>query len=218
MDTKFFLEDPSILVTDMVLFPTATMTREQKLNALVRLALIITAGMYVMEYKYWSTFLLSSILLIIAIQYVAKSKPEKYTTDVSSTRENFSIVPTYLGDDFETTVVAPTFAEEWRILPPQYNEYTSVENIEPLFQEPPRPQAYPYGQYLTRTNLLPSDEYMTHQNSTGGAQSAREYVNSSFRKHRMANQEMMSKILKKRIARRFRHSSSNDTVSSFHSY
>lgn len=218
MDTKFFLEDPSILVTDMVLFPTATMTREQKLNALVRLALIITAGMYVMEYKYWSTFLLSSTLLIIAIQYIAKSKPEKFTTDMTTTRENFSIVPTYLGDDFETTVVAPTFAEEWRIPVPSYDQYTSVENLEPLFQEPPRPQAYPYGQYLTRTNLLPSDEYMTHQNSTGGAQSAREYVNSSFRKHRMAEQENYSRILKRKLNRRFRHSSSNDSVSPFHSY
>jgi hypothetical protein len=215
MDTKFFLEDPSILVTDMVIFPTANMTREQKLNALTRLAVIISAGMFVMEYNGWQTFLLSAVLILIVIQYVSKARKSS-SEDV---KENFTIVPTYMDDDFSSTVVAPTFAEEWRIPPPSYDQYTSVENLEPTWQEPVRPQSYPYGQYLTKTNLLPSDEYMTHMNPSGGARSAREYVNSSFTKHRMAYQENMMAIFKKKLNRRFRTNTANgDSFSPFHSY
>src|SRR5687768_16841256 len=98
---KFFLEDPSVLVTDMILLPTADMTREQKLNALARLAIAISVSMYVMEYKWWSTFLLSSILSIIAIQYIYKAKDSSVE---GKSQEHFSIVPTYIGDDFGTTV------------------------------------------------------------------------------------------------------------------
>lgn len=212
-DTKFFLEDPSILITDMVIFPTANMTREQKLNALTRLAIIIGAGMFVMEYSGWQTFILSSVLMLIVIQYVSKARKSG-----EELKENFTIVPTHMDDDFSSTVVAPTFAEEWRLIPPSYDQYTSVENLEPLFQEPLKPQSYPYGAYLTRTNLLPSDSYIVDMNPSGGSRSAREYVNSSFMKHRIANQENFTRIFKKKLNRRFRHNSANDTVSPFHSY
>lgn len=214
-ETKFFLEDPSILITDMVLFPTADMTREQKLNALTRLAVIISAGMYVMEYDHWQTFLLMSTLAIIVVQYVSKSKSQPVNEE---TKESFTIVPTYMDDDFGSTVVAPTFAEEWRIPPPSYDQYTSVENLTPLFQEPPRPQSYPYGQYLTKTNLLPSDEYQTHMNPSGGGRDARDFANSAFMKHRMAFQENMMRVYKKKLGRRFRHNSYDNTFSPFHSY
>jgi len=212
-NVKFWIEDPCILFTDLVFFPTVDMTQEQKLNALTRLALVISIVMYMMEYKQWLNFLLIAVLLLIIVQYSTKTKQSKETI----LKENFSIVPTYIGDDFHTTVVAPTFAEEHRVPPPAYDQYTNVDFSPTMFQEPMRPQSYPYGQYLTRTNLLPSDEYATHMNSTGGARSAREYVNSTFTKHDLAFRENMMRTHKKSLNRRFR-SNTNDTWSPYHSY
>lgn len=212
--TKFWIEDPCILLTDIVFFPTANMTREQKLNALTRLAVVIAVAMFVMDSKYWSTFLLVAVLFLVIVEYSEKSKGVKETN-----KEGFSIVPTRVGDDFHQTVVAPLFAEEVRIPPPAYEMESSVDFTDIPFEDPIRPQAYPYGQYLTRTNLLPSDEYLVHMNPTGGAKNAREFANSSFTKHTMAFRENMTRIHKKSLQKRFRHSQTeNDTWSPFSSY
>lgn len=212
--TKFWIEDPCILLTDIVFFPTANMTREQKLNALTRLAVVIAVAMFVMDSKYWSTFLLVAVLFLVVIEYSEKSKDVR-----DKNKEGFSIVPTRVGDDFHQTVVAPLFAEEVRIPPPAYEMESSVDFTDIPFEDPIRPQAYPYGQYLTRTNLLPSDEYLVHMNPTGGAKNAREFANSSFTKHTMAFRENMSRIYKKSLQKRFRHSQTeNDTWSPFSSY
>ena len=209
--TKFWVEDPCVLISDLVFFPTSDMTREQKLNALTRLAIVISAIMYMMEYKHWHTFLLVSILSLVIVEYAAKMKATKE-------KEGFSIVPTRIGDDFHETVVAPTFSEEVRVPPPAYDMYTDVEFTDIPYEEPIRPQSYPYGQYLTRTNLLPSDEYLVHQNLTGGAKTAREFVANSWTKHDMANRENLTRIYKKSLENRFRHDSLNDSWSPFHSY
>jgi hypothetical protein len=212
--TKFWIEDPCILLTDIVFFPTANMTREQKLNALTRLAVVIAVAMFVMDSKYWSTFLLISVLFLVIIEYSEKSKDAR-----GANKEGFSIVPTRVGDDFHQTVVAPLFAEEVRIPPPAYEMESSVDFTDIPFEDPIRPQAYPYGQYLTRTNLLPSDEYLVHMNLTGGAKNAREFANSSFTKHTMAFRENMTRIHKKSLQKRFRHNQTeNDTWSPFSSY
>lgn len=210
--TKFWIEDPSILFTDLVFFPTAGMTREQKLNALTRLAVVIAGAMYVMEYKHWSTFLLGSVLFLVIVEYAEKTKEGRIK------KEGFSIVPTRVGDDFHETIVAPLFAEEVRIPPPAYEMESQVDFTDIPFEEPMRPQSYPYGQYLTRTNLLPSDEYLVHMNPTGGAKTAREFANSSFTKHTMAFRENMSRIYKKSLERRFRHNNVADSFSPFTSY
>jgi hypothetical protein len=206
---KFWIEDPCVLISDLVFFPTAGMTREQKLNALTRLAVVIAVIMYAMEYKYWHTFLLVAILSLVIIEYASKIKDKK---------EGFTITPTRIGDDFHETVVAPTFSEQERIPPPAYDMYTDVEFTDIPFEEPVRPQAYPYGQYLTRTNLLPSDEYLVHMNPTGGAKTAREFVANAWTKHDMANRENLTRIYKKTLQRRFRHNNLQDSYSPFNSY
>jgi hypothetical protein len=134
--------------------------------------------------------------------------------------EHFSVVPTYVGTDFQQTIVAPTFAEEWQIPPPAYDLYTQVPYpgaSQDTFETPLQPKSYPYAQYLTRTNLLPSDEYFTHL-GCGGARTAREYINSTFLRHDLAYRENMTRLYKKRLNRRFRHNNSGDTVSPFSSY
>lgn len=216
-EVKFWIEDPSILLNDLVFFPTVDMTREQKLNALTRLAIVIAVVMYFMEYKHWLTFALIAILALVVVQYSSASR-EKCDTEKPKVIEEFTIVPTHIDDDFSTTVVAPLFAEEHRVPPPAYDHYTNVDFSPSMFQEPMRPQEYPYGQYLTRTNLLPSDEYAVHMNPSGGTQAAREYVNSTFTKHQLAFKENMMRTYHKKLNRRFRHNNTNDTWSPFHSY
>lgn len=228
--TKFWLQDPCILFMDLAFIPTKDMSRTEKLNALTRLVLIISTVMYFLEYKQWSTFLVCGILLVIVIYCMEDSKgkmadgTEDILTNIPSTEnenfvEGFSIVPTYLGTDFDQTIVSPTFAEEWQIPPPAYDLYTQTPytgDERETFETPLTPQSYPYGQYLTKTNLLPSDEYYTHM-GCGGTNQAREYVNSTFLRHDLAFRENMTRLYKKSLERRFRHNT-QDTYSPFHSY
>lgn len=212
-DQKFWAENPCVLVTDMKVFPTAEMSTNEKLNALTRLAIIVAIIMYFMKYPHWFVFISIALLVIVLLKYAkpdGKESPE--------TREDFTIVPTYVGTDFQQTTVSPTYSEEWQIPPPAYDIYTQVPHPDnpDTFQAPLRPQSYPYGQYLTRTNLLPSDEYYTHL-GCGGPQSAREYVNSTFLRHDLAFRDNMTRIYKKSLARRFRHGC-QDSYSPYHSY
>ncbi len=238
MTTKsdiFWIENPCKLFTSFAIFPSNDMSKAEKFNALTRLALIISMIMYFMRYKHTVTFLVMAILVIVALNYsneeryngkvkngcldgIKLTEPSQLETDTRNIEE-FTIVPTYLGTDFQQVTTVPTFAEEWQIPPPAYDLYTNVpydKEGRDTFDIPPIPQSYPYGQYLTKTNLLPSDEYYTHL-GCGGAKTAREYVNSTFLRHSLANQDNMTRLLKKKLNRRFRHNS-NDTYSPYHSY
>ena len=221
--TKFWVEDLCVLFTDLALFPTTEMTNPEKLNALTRLIIIITIIMYFMTYEYWFMFLVLSILVIVILNCSASENfgRNKKNEDNSGSNiiEDFTIVPTYVGTDFQQTVVAPTFAEFCLKQPTAYDIYTQVPYpgaASDTFMKPMQPQSYPYGQYLTRTNLLPSDEYYTHL-GCGGTRTAREYINSTFLRHDLARRENMIRIFKKKLNRRFRHNC-QDTVSPYHSY
>lgn len=227
----FWVEDPCVLFSDLALFPTTNMTKTEKLNALTRLAIVAAIVMYFMKYEHWFMFLVLSILVIVVINYAGASENFKLrreaevsdndkSSDDNDNVEEFTIVPTYVGTDFQQTVVAPTFAEEWQIPPPAYDIYTQVPYpgaASDTFMKPLQPQSYPYGQYLTRTNLLPSDEYYTHL-GCGGARTAREYINSTFLRHDLAHRENMIRIFKKKLNRRFRQAGCSDTVSPYYSY
>jgi len=201
----FWAEDPCELFSKPSVFPIVGTPREEKLNAITRLSLIISLVLYTMGSDQWLIFLLLALLVIMIIYCSNKKRKEKFT-----------VVPTYQSNDFQQTTVAPLFAEEWQIPPPAYDLHVSVPDPEDTFQTPLEPASYPYGQYLTRTNLLPSDEYYTHQ-GCGSPRSAREYINSTFLRHRLATQDNFTRIYKKKLARQFRNSC-NDSFSPYHSY
>ncbi len=208
---RFWVEDPCVLLINIKPIPLPSMTKNEKLNALTRMAIITSGVLYAFKYEYWFSFLILSVLAILLLKYMGKKD------DVDDVKEGFTVVPTYANPDYQTTTVAPLFAEEWQIYPPAYDLY---ENQPPdiTFEEPMTPQSYPYGQYLTRTNLLPSDEYGTHM-LNGGSKQAREYVNNSFLRHDMAHREEMTRLYKKKLERRFKHSSGiGDTFSPFSGY
>jgi hypothetical protein len=216
-EKKFWVKDPCILFSDPQVFPTNNMTKAEKLNALSRLAIIIAIGMYFMKYENWLVFLTLSLLIIILLYYSTSSK--NGAGSKSDPPEEFTVTPTYIGTDLQQTIVAPTFAEEWQVPPPAYDLYTQVpsEGMSD-FETPLQPQAYPYGAYMTRTNLLPSDEYYTHM-GCGGARTARSYVNSTFLRNDLAYRENLTRLYKKKLARRFRSNGvGGDTFSPYSSY
>ena len=219
----FWAKDPCALFQSYSIFPTPEMSKNEKLNALTRLIICITAIMYYMKYEFWFTFLILALLLIVILAYAGgNGESFQLSETLKNTEEpqieKFTVTPTYVGTDFQQTVVSPTFSEEWQIPPPAYDIYTNVPplNDPQTFETPLKPQSYPYGQYLTRTNLLPSDEYYT-QLGCGGARSARSYVNSTYLRNDLAFRENMTRLYKKRLNRRFRHNC-NDTFSPYMSY
>ena len=64
MGQKFWLDDITALFSNLTPFPTSEMTFDEKLNALTRLAIIVSIVLYYYEYQYWSMFLIMSILII----------------------------------------------------------------------------------------------------------------------------------------------------------
>jgi hypothetical protein len=191
------------------------MTKDEKLNALTRLAIIVSAVLYYMQYEHWFTLLILSLLVVVLIKFA--SKDEGFTAKKDDTKEEFTLVPTYASPDLHVTTISPLFSEEWQILPPQEDLYVNTPPTGRTFEEPYPVQTYPVGQYLTRTNLLPSDEYATHM-LAGGPKQARDYVNSAFLRHDLGFRENMTRLYKKKLARRFRNSGTYDVFSPFSSY
>ena len=76
---KFWIEDPCVLVTDFNIIPNATLSLNEKLNALTRLILLTSAGMYAMEYKYWATFLVVGILIVLVIKVLGNNQREGFS-------------------------------------------------------------------------------------------------------------------------------------------
>lgn len=218
---KFWIKDPCVLFSDPQIIPTSSMTKAEKLNALSRLVIVIAIGMYFMKYENWLIFLTLSLLIIILL-YFSTNAPKDSSSDKNT--EAFTIVPTYVGNDMQQTIVAPTFAEEWQVPPPAYDLYTQAPyegNAQDNFEMPLQPQAYSYGQYFTRSNLLPSDEYYVHL-GCGGARTARAYANSTFLRNDLAFRENMTRLYKKKLNRRFRNNygggATGDTFSPYSSY
>lgn len=209
-ENTFWVENPCALFSEIDIIPKKDMSRSEKLNSLTRLLIIVVIILYFVDYKHWLIFLLIGLLLIIIFNYYSFSKKDEDQT------EEFTVTPTYTGTDFQQTVVAPTYAEEWQIPPPAYDIYTNVPDGDDTFETPLKPQSYPYGQYLTKTNLLPSDEYYIH-NQCGGTRNVREYANSTFLRNDLAFRENMSRIYKKSLNRRFRQNCS-DVFSPYQSY
>jgi hypothetical protein len=207
INSKFWLDDPSDFFCSFNFCPNNTMSKDEKLNSITWLVLIITVILFFLEIKAWLIFLLVSIIFILVIKYGLKKKDN----------ENFTIVPTYMSTDFEQTTVAPLFSEEWQVYPPAYDLYENIPPDDVTFDAPIKPQSYPYGQYLTTTNLLPSDEQHIRM-LNGGLNNAKEYANSTYLRNDLAYRDNMMRIHKKKLERRFRNNGTNDSFSPYHSF
>ena len=204
---EFWAQDICALFGDGSIFPTNSKSKNQNLNALTRLSIVITLLLVAFGNSQWLIFLCFAILLIVLLKYAGKNISEGFTR-----------TPTYVSDDFVQTVVPPLFAEEWQIPPPAYDIYDSAapENID-YFPDLLQPQSYPYGQYRTITsNLTTPDSYVIDQ-TCGGSAPARDYANSYWTRNSLAFRDNMQRVFKKSLARRFRQNCS-DTFSPYSSY
>ena len=213
--TKFWTEDLCALFTSLQIFPSEEQSTAEKLNAITRLALLLSVVLLVIGVDWWLYFLLTSVLVIVIIKYATGGSEQ------TNEREGFARVPRYEDPYMSTTTVDPVFSEEWSLQEPEFSlldnapvsEYES--KIDPStgcgsgdcdFEDPVNSSSYPYGQYLTRTNLLPSDERATHS-LNGGQTQARSFANSAWLRHDLAHREDLTSTYKRTLARRFRHSS-----------
>ena len=204
----FWLFDPCVLLDLKHIVPSKHMSLDAKLNAVTRLAIIISLVMYFMKVKYWFVFLVLALMMVVFVKLNCGS------------REGFSVTPNFVSSDFDQTIVSPLFAEEWDIIPPSYDTFTDVgpANSIPGFQGASAtlpPQSRPFRQYLTKTNMLPSDEFHLHT-GYGGMRTARDFANSAFLRRELAFRDDMSRIYRKKLQRRFR-GNCQDTVSPYQS-
>lgn len=158
--------------------------------------------MVLVKFEHATLFLVVGLILILLLHYTSK-------------KEGFTITPTYTTTNFLQTEVAPTYSEEWQNPPPIYNTYEAIPEVDEPFEEPPFPDR-PYAQYLTRTNLLPSDEARL-KTSLMGSTLARTYANSAILRNELAFRDNITRPFKLKLARRFRNSC-NDAFSPFNSY
>lgn len=201
--SKFWADKPCALFEQWNIFPTPELSKDAKLNALTRLVLLAMVVMYAVHFEHWLTLTLVGLIVILLIKYSTSSKTE-----------GFTITPTYTTTNFMQTEVAPAYSEEWQNPPPVYNTYESIPYTEEL--EDYAPPDKPYAQYITRTNLLPSDEARLMSKKMGATQ-ARTYANSAILRNELAWRDNITRVFKKKLARRFRNSC-NDSFSPYRSY
>lgn len=219
-EEKFWTDDfCSLFKQPWRIVPLASYTRDEKLNALTRLSILIALVLLVLGHEYWYIFLGLSLLILILLKYTCNG----------SKIEGFSITPTYASNDLHQTTLAPAFSESWRSPPPSYDVYTNVPVEDPstrytrdplLLDGDFSPKSWPYGTYQSPMNLmLPQDQAMLQNRCSTSTTTAREYVNSAFLKNRIGFSENMTRIYKQKLNKRFRNASqAGSTFSPFHSF
>lgn len=209
---RFVFEDPCVLFTRAEFLPNRDMSLNEKLNALIRLALVIAVILFFAKFEQlWWIMLLTVVLIAVVLKYVLH-------------REGFSTHPTYNTGAYESTSVAPAYAGEAQDVPvrttfdhrydaPPNPAYERLRDYNSQLQ----PEEYPYAQYITRTNLLPREELYLQMYSApahrgldgrlhrGGQRAARHFANNADLRRRIAQQEDATRMIKKRLNSRFRH-------------
>lgn len=173
-DDKFWTDDPLVLLSEYNILPQKHLTTNQKLNALTRSLLLATLIMYAIEYKYWFTFLIIGIIIILVIKLMSDAKRRK---------EGFSIPPTYIQGAEPMTTIPPAFAEEWQIPPPLYDEYTNAgakaaDVCNASCADRPYNDDHPiYGQYIIANDMKPYQSAVVQHMPLN---EARLYMNDEF--------------------------------------
>ncbi len=203
---KFWIDDPCVLIRNFALVPDAKLSLNEKLNALTRIILVVSAIMYAVEYKYWYVFLLVGLLITLAIKVLS----EKSFVDM---REGFSIPPTYIDGAEPVTTIPPIHAEEWQVPPPIYDEYTNAPS--------PEGKCYEYiedrpivGQYISSNRLFP---YQAGELTNKPLNEARLYMNDEFTRDSLQFRNDMTRGFVNRLDRVYKHGC-YDQISPYNSY
>lgn len=100
----FWLDDPCILVKSLNLIPTQKMNNAERLNALTRLLILITLGMWLSGSEHYITVLVVGILLILVMRNTQKEgfRPRRGNHDPCHTCGFDSRLP-YINTKYETS-------------------------------------------------------------------------------------------------------------------
>lgn len=200
---KFWTEDPLVLLRNFCIFPTREKSINENLNCITTLVILVAITLILLKFPVNYTILGLMAALVIIILFAKTNKKEGFS------RGNRHVDPDYLR-----TNVTPLLSEEWNLNSPTYEIITNEEQDETYGEGLPHgsmePPLVPYRQYLTKTNLLPGDESEISL-FNGGSTGARNFMNDTFTKRDVAYRENMTRILKKKMNRRFRHNNYNST-------
>jgi len=75
---NFWFEDPSVLFQTFEIMPNQEMTDAERLNAMTRVIIIITAIMFIVKFPLWWMFLVIGIISVIVLWYIIKGRSEEY--------------------------------------------------------------------------------------------------------------------------------------------
>lgn len=78
--TNFWLEDPSSLMQTFDIIPNPDMTDAERLNAMTRVIIAISAIMYLIKYPAWWIFLSFGIILVVILWFIMKGQEYTYNT------------------------------------------------------------------------------------------------------------------------------------------
>ncbi len=194
----FWLDKPNVLFTTCEFIPTQNMTNSERLNALTRLLIVISIGMYLLNYQQYLTVFILGILLIVILRSTQKEpfRPHRGNHDPCHTC-GFDSTLAYINSKYETSpqnqfshvndglrsythahynvkpvdVPAP-FREVWRKEPRWCNEFSQYPNTYNIIPEPSgkTKAAYRYIQenFSQPTNKCYFDDRAWVDNVSGG--------------------------------------------------
>lgn len=190
---KSWIDDPLELFSSVSVLPSSDGSKCERINSMTRLVLLISLFLYIMDYKYWLTFLIVGLAVMILMKYQSDQKED-------FSMNNRYVSPQYMDCDCPTTVVPPLHAEEWQIPTPQYNTYELVTPVPEEIQEEPS-FASPYGRYISTSNI---PTYATNVTNLS-LNDARMVMEDSFTRDTMQFRDDMTRIYKNKLDREYRH-------------
>ena len=78
---KFWIEDPSVLFQTLDIIPNQDMTEAERLNAMTRVVIIITAILFIIKFPLWWIFLIIGIITVIVLWYIVKDYDNHHQTE-----------------------------------------------------------------------------------------------------------------------------------------
>lgn len=84
---NFWFENPSELFSTFDLIPNADMNNAERLNAMTRVIIIISAIMFAFKFPVWWIFLGLGMIIIIILWYIIKGQEELYADQIRRQRE-----------------------------------------------------------------------------------------------------------------------------------
>ena len=203
MGERFWLNDPNVLWQNFNIIPTTDMSNAERLNAITRLLILLTIGLYASGYEMYYVVLLLGILLVVVLRSTCPRHENfsphrggrpcrgcQFDSNQSYINSKYEITPmiqfnhdnaskrSYTNAKYEVTpldVPAP-YREIWRSEPEDCGEFTMIPN--PYTISPVDDVEIPRGQchYITRSYI---DHLPISQTQTGLV-SARPAVESAF--------------------------------------